>query len=942
MENQMRKNCGRRRVVVAFMMMWMTLSGLYAQEQRLGAPVSGHYNATLTATGSDVVLLNDLDDHTWVYYSDVNSPIRSLGPADVKITYLGNGNTVSTAAGVAPALTSFTASTDNKVKVNVGEAEHTYIYYKTLERTDGSTAASASAAVGDLPYTTIPNPFQVRPSHNYAATTMPSTTRAIYISTGRSAATWGGTGGQGSISVTYTDASGNTATWNGGNIQNGSTPYTTIVVKTGTTITMRLTRSSGTVTCRAQYDDGSGSNLIAQQSKNTNGTSTYTSGAVAAKTVNVPASSYCGFYAWRIKSLSSGLTIVGKSVGDTVLAESEILFRTSSATGNEVELEALWAQAFVASGSDNLTVYVEGACAYERNFHVVSSAGDASAYQKTYPCTISGYYPDGSSGVVRTLNGAFTANADVKFENVQFNAASNNFNADAHSLVVGRGCTGTVNALQGFIANKSTNLRYHLRVESGTYTYLSFFRDYFLTTGTNNSTTTITATGNDNLVWGTLGSDYDRANNGDNTKLTVTGTCMMGNLITMANQNASKKTFDLTVKSGRFFTSLGTDMGEASAYQCLYMGITSYGTNSKTALRCLTIEGGELASIAGGVDNNQSADNGVLSFLLRMRGGLVKGAIFGGGAVSPASGDRRMILTGGEVKGWIGAGCNGVTSSGATPGGQTNGRSTVYVGGNLKVGGSAIINGTEGGNVFGAGKGSGSDAENERESGKMSYGTTVVVADEVDILHNVFGGGYYGFADAKANVYVNLHDAGVVRGNVYGGANQNKGKSVDVTIRGSGTVKGNVYGGSNTSGEVEGPVRVLVESGTIGSEGDAIYGTTGNVFGCGYGSRTSVNSDVTVIIGARGATHVGTPIIHGSVYCGGDNAPHTVNGDFSITTWNGHIHGSVFGGGRGGSAVVHGDTHVNIKGTTRVDANVYGGGNAGTVDGSTYVKVGEQ
>ena len=149
-----------------------------------------------------------------------------------------------------------------------------------------------------------------------------------------------------------------------------------------------------------------------------------------------------------------------------------------------------------------------------------------------------------------------------------------------------------------------------------------------------------------------------------------------------------------------------------------------------------------MASIAGGYDatNQGENNNGVRSFTMRMRGGLVKGAVYGGAAVSPASGDRWMVFTGGTVKGWIGGGCNGVPPAGASVGGQTHGKAHVYVGGDTHVGGSAVINGSEGGTVFGAGKGSG-DLTNEPESGRMSFGTNVVIADEADILKDVYGGG---------------------------------------------------------------------------------------------------------------------------------------------------------------------------------------------------------
>ena len=44
------------------------------------------------------VILDDREDHSWAYYNpELGSPIRSWNPADVKITYFGNGtNNVNT------------------------------------------------------------------------------------------------------------------------------------------------------------------------------------------------------------------------------------------------------------------------------------------------------------------------------------------------------------------------------------------------------------------------------------------------------------------------------------------------------------------------------------------------------------------------------------------------------------------------------------------------------------------------------------------------------------------------------------------------------------------------------------------------------------------------------------------------------------------------------
>ena len=247
-----------------------------------------------------------------------------------------------------------------------------------------------------------------------------------------------------------------------------------------------------------------------------------------------------------------------------------------------------------------------------------------------------------------------------------------------------------------------------------------------------------------------------------------------------------------------------------------------------------------------------------------------------------------------------------------TTGGQTHGESFVYVGGKTQVGGSAAINGSDGGTVFGAGKGSGAD--DEPESGRMSYGTNVVIADECDILNNVYGGGNYGFA----NEYTNLHVlGGTVRGNVFGGSNQNKAPVVTVNMNNDAVINGNLYGGSNTSGTNEGGVAINVSG-----------GTASNVFGGGYGASTNMAAGTNVTV--SGGT------INNNVYGGGEMGTVTSVGT-QVNIEGGTIGGSIFGAGKGATdqtALVTGKTEVNITGGN-IAKSIYGGGEAGNVDNGT-------
>lgn len=139
--------------------------------------------ATGLYPGNGTVLLNDLEPHDWsLYTNDVDAPMRSLNPLDVKITYRGYGtnnmvpNPAGWAAGTATWATwdesrdaansasDYTLSTtaeDVSVGVSAQERQyHTFEYYKTLDRLD------KVAGTGRAEYRTIFNPFSRRPAVN--------------------------------------------------------------------------------------------------------------------------------------------------------------------------------------------------------------------------------------------------------------------------------------------------------------------------------------------------------------------------------------------------------------------------------------------------------------------------------------------------------------------------------------------------------------------------------------------------------------------------------------------------------------------------------------------------------------------------------------------------------------------------------------------------------
>ena len=857
----------------------------------------------------DYVILNDYEDHSWSYYSDPQCPIRSLNPVDVKITYYGNGTNNMTSTDYADNPTTFDDdATGVKVGIAAGEDQSTFVYYKTLERTDGDNDSytSKNQATGDAEYTTIPNPFQVRPVYG----------------------------------------TGNTK--------------------------------------------------------------------------------YRGFYAWRVKSKSDGLTIKNAAtpsttyaVGGIIPAETKILFSTANEYGDTVEFEALWARAYVVTS--NTTSGMDNGVSYERNFMVLTGSNNVNPAQSNgYAYTLSSVYPNGTTNgtAATTTKGSTTVrggdqtrirngynsyyyrpinlSAPLKLEYITFNGSGNtNYNTNRtilttnnNDFVVGRGVTGTLFEVRGFDGGTSSAVDKTIRLESGEYARLILLADVNAYYKNNGGYTTFS---NTVTTRGILGCDYDRApatpnnNNlvisetsGDASYNNTNGQIYGGDWCSFSSQNNKDNlTFDWTIKSGTFN---GDDPQNGGADYAIYFGAAS--SQQYIGKRRMTIEGGVMENIAGSLnaadnnnyDNNYTTGNAKDVVTIRMKNGTVKGSIYGAAAFAGAKGGRTLIFTGGQIDGWIAGGANGTRTSG----GEMYGDSYIYVGGSTQVGygtgGTHVggnsdysnngtnyygVNGADGGNVFGAGCGI-RPTNNNHTTTYNSYKTgtvgrvnnsTVVVADNSTVCGDVYGGGNYGWVRDNGTSTIRIL-GGTVKGKVFGGSNNQRGQTVDILMRG-GTVLGGVYGGSNTWGYINDEITVKVEGGTVGSETQYA-----NVHGGGYGENTITRDNVTVTIGHTDTTRANWPTIYGDVYGGsalgsvnggtvsetgtGNNANATLNANYSssqytkVTVNNGLIisssnptdlgngafegTGSVYGGGLGNGSVA---------------SNVYGGTVKVTVNGGT-------
>ena len=813
--------------------MMTTVSAIAVKSGWNDSPVASELLTISSNVTNGIVTLFDYEPHSWSYYSDASLPdqLHSLNPADVKITYYGDGIMMTGSADYTASSTDFVqpgnANYVGGAKVNVGgENENTFVYYKTLERANAD-------GTGRCPYTPIPNPFQVRPTY--------------------------GTRGS-------TDANDFTG-WR-------------------------------------------------------------------------------GFQCWRLKSVSGGAVYsvasggTALTTGAVINAETPIYLAPNAEYGMEVELEAVWAIAYVKKANQaNENPVGTNNVGYERNFCVPTTGAGYTLYAGTgkritnanhIPVTISRYYPDGTApdNTNNSIsNTAFALTADTKFENIPINLTSNTVTLDNYDIIVGRGCgTSTINNLQGINAG-ATDLDYTIRVESGTFNQFCFVRS-----GTN---TTVSGR---YLIKAIMGSDYDRAT-GTNDKLIVAQNSSLFFAQTVGftgSSNKDQKTFDCVFKSGTYQSDQwDEDQNGTNGYQHIaYLGQNSAQGNTYPGVRCVTVEGGELGGMCGGRGVSSSSNSStymtpeVITFDLRIKGGTFHGGVFGGAADNPSIGSRRFIMTGGEIWSWLAGGCNGTGSQ--TGSGATDGNSYIYVGGTALVGGdhAMCLQNTNGGQVFGAGRGL-----DDTRTSSVNY-SYVAIADEAVISNNnnntnyaaggnVYGGSYNGTIVNEANVYIL---GGTVQGGVYGGSYGNATNSpvpaAKVSMTG-GLVTGGVYGGSNNKGTV-GDVEMHINGGQVGTSSNPA-----NIHGGGYGQQTRVNQNVDITLGETNQTEPGVTV-YGDVY--GGSAMGLVNGTSTNTTYHTNvtlnkatINGSVYGGGLG-----EGTTAANVYSPVTVTVN------GGSVTGGVY------
>ena len=669
---------------------------------------------------------------------------------------------------------------------------------------------------------------------------------------------------------------------------------------------------------------------------------------------------YYGFGGWKI--ISGGEYIKGYNNGDTLPLDAEIIFEklpynNINCISAKIVLQTTWVQlnniVHRSSTSTNTYSYVAKGGTYETNILVLKSNQDGNITIKS-PCTIMMVEPDGTNDYRSSIFSQIITpwvgpegRTKIEFSHWQPDAS---INARGRNVTIGRGMNMDGETIRAFYGTNTDSVAVNqdLRIESGKFKNFTHYN------------TTPVAIKKQRI---TLGCDYDRAGN-DNSKLEFTERFIIA-ASKQFNLDSDDELCRVYSLSGKFMTSI-TDVGDAKLEHSYYMSIT--GTTADTegnardnrGYRYLEIQGGEWVSIAGGRGESHNKD--IPAFSLRIKGGHVKGSIYGAAEYAGANGTRTFVITGGTINGWIAGGANGTRESG----GKLSGASYVYVGGKAKIDSqeriddknpNAVINRAIGGNVFGAGCGYSPSST----SGQVTLGTHVVIADCAYVERGVYAGGSFGYCTTSQTSYIYITGGNIggniggvnalitsydskgnpvyddkeynpnIIGGAFGGACQNKGGNVNIYMTG-GTVNGGLYGGSNASGTLSGNVNMKITGGTIGSSQ-----TRANIHGGGYGSATAVNGNVSLTLGRNGATEGAT--VHGDVY--GGSALGSVNNASSdkteVTLNSGTINGSLYGGGLGdanNAAIVNGEVTVTTNGG-RVAGAIYGCNNVNGAPQST-------
>ncbi|MBQ7410585.1 MAG: hypothetical protein IJW20_04290 [Clostridia bacterium] len=232
------------------------------------------------------------------------------------------------------------------------------------------------------------------------------------------------------------------------------------------------------------------------------------------------------------------------------------------------------------------------------------------------------------------------------------------------------------------------------------------------------------------------------------------------------------------------------------------------------------------------------------------------------------------------------------------------------------------------GNVYGGGLGANTlISGNTYVDIQDSTITPNVFANATEAGGNVYGGGSEG--PVNGNSVVNVQNS-TIEDSLYGGGKSANVSATDIDIASSTIIK-NIYGGGE-NGAITGNINGRSTDVNIENS------QAGNIFGGGKGETATIanNTMLTIIgtkvVGDKEAEDATETAEYGNVYGGGDKG--AVSGSTVITISDSSaITNNVFGGGN--QANVAGDTSIYLENSS--SGSVYGGGNAGVVNGTGNV-----
>ncbi|MBR7042447.1 MAG: hypothetical protein IKI04_02990, partial [Bacilli bacterium] len=501
---------------------------------------------------------------------------------------------------------------------------------------------------------------------------------------------------------------------------------------------------------------------------------------------------------------------------------------------------------------------------------------------------------------------------------------------------------GTVGSVYGG-GNKSSVTTTHVYLQGSTVTTLY---------GGSNTSGAVTTT-NVEIASGSVGTIYGGNNEGGScgtSNVNIEGTATITGPVYGGGNEVDTTTTNISLTSaGSSITAVygGGNSASAGTTNIDHDGITvtdMYGGSNTTGTvtnSYINQNSGTVTTIYGG--NN--AGGNTLTSHVNMDGGTVT-TIYGGG--NQANGDTSIIeMTAGTVTTIFGGGNSaGLDESNVT---VTGGTVTDIYGGSNTTGKVDETNvsydnstGTPS-NIYGGGN-------------RAEVGDTNVTFDSGTVT-NIFGGGK--LAQATGDTMVDINGGTV--NTVFGGGDQGVVTGSSNVYITDATIQGNAYAaGNGSTAVVNGDATITIDGNTTVGSANTTAPNAGCVFGGGNQANTgtSTNNNSTSTVNILGGT------FYGNVYGGakfaviyGDTVVNIGQSAYTSQTLEKDdidIKGHIFGGGEANSSgssdiydwsfiSVTNGVSINIDGDTytnfNIDGSFYGGGNASTASGDSYLVI---